>query len=65
MKRITSWNSYRIEGLHHNSDVTLLDYLADHFAITPSDAGIHLKGQFDELFSRNEILEQQKLKFLS
>ncbi|MFW1648219.1 hypothetical protein [Acinetobacter baumannii] len=62
MKRITSWNAYRIEGLHHNSDVTLLDYLADHSAIIPSDTGIHLKGQFDELFSRNDILEQQKIK---
>lgn len=55
---------YRIVGLGHNSDVTLLDYLADHSAITPSDAGIHLKGQFDELFSRNDILEQQKIKIL-
>lgn len=55
-------NGYQIVGLGHNSDVTLLDYLADHSAITPSDAGIHLKGQFDELFSRNDILEQQKIK---
>ena len=55
-------NGYRIVGLGHNSDVTLLDYLADHSAITPSDAGIHLKGQFHELFSRNDILEQQKIK---
>ena len=36
--------------------------MADHSAITPSDAGIYLKGQFDELFSRNDILEQQKIK---
>ncbi|MEI1717326.1 exodeoxyribonuclease VII large subunit [Acinetobacter baumannii] len=55
-------NGYRIVGLGHNSDVTLLDYLADHSAITPSDAGIHLKGQFDELFSRNDLLEQLKIK---
>lgn len=55
-------NGYGIVGLGHNSDVTLLDYLADHSAITPSDAGIHLKGQLDELFARNDILEQQKIK---
>lgn len=42
--------------------MTLLDYLTDHSAITTSEAGIHLKGQFDELFSRNEILEEQKIK---
>ena len=62
LKAFSNLNGYRIVGLGHNSDVTLLDYLADHSAITPSDAGIHLKGQFDELFSRNDILEQQKIK---
>lgn len=62
LKAFSDLNGYRIVGLGHNSDVTLLDYLADHSAITPSDAGIHLKGQFDELFSRNNILEQQKIK---
>ncbi|HCA5369591.1 TPA: hypothetical protein MW699_003363 [Acinetobacter baumannii] len=62
LKAFSNLNGYRIIGLGHNSDVTLLDYLADHSAITPSDAGIHLKGQFDELFSRNDILEQQKIK---
>lgn len=36
--------------------------MADHSAITPSDAGVHLKGQLDELFARNDILEQQKIK---
>lgn len=54
----------RFLGLGHNSDVTLLDCLADHSAITPTAAGIHLKEQFDELFSRNDILEQQKIKIL-
>nr|WP_227602518.1 hypothetical protein [Acinetobacter sp. ACIN00229] len=53
---------HRIVGLGYNSDVILLDYLADHSAITPSDAGIHFKVQFDELFSRNDTLEQQKIK---
>lgn len=62
LNAFSNLNGYRIVGLGHNSDVTLLDYLADHSAITPSDAGIHLKGQFDELFSRNDILEQQKIK---
>ncbi|EOG9731841.1 exodeoxyribonuclease VII large subunit [Acinetobacter baumannii] len=62
LKAFSNLKGYRIVGLGHNSDVTLLDYLADHSAITPSDAGIHLKGQFDELFSRNDILEQQKIK---
>ncbi|MDC4883591.1 hypothetical protein OHW08_05875 [Acinetobacter baumannii] len=62
LKAFSNLNGYRIVGLGHNSDVTLLDYLADHSAITPSDAGIHLKGQFDELFSRHDILEQQKIK---
>jgi len=62
LKAFSNLNGYRVVGLGHNSDVTLLDYLADHSAITPSDAGIHLKGQFDELFSRNDILEQQKIK---
>ncbi|HCQ9811477.1 hypothetical protein I1W56_15535 [Acinetobacter baumannii] len=62
LKAFSNLNGYRIVGLGHNSDVTLLDYLADHSAITPSDAGIHLKEQFDELFSRNDILEQQKIK---
>lgn len=62
LKAFSNLNGYRIVGLGHNSDVTLLDYLADHSAITPSDAGIHLKGQFDELFFRNDILEQQKIK---
>lgn len=62
LKAFSNLNGYRIVGLGHNSDVTLLDYLADHSAITPSDAGIHLKGEFDELFSRNDILEQQKIK---
>ncbi|MDV8151884.1 hypothetical protein R5L37_08925 [Acinetobacter pittii] len=36
--------------------------MADHSAINPSDAGIHLKGQFDEVFFRNNLLEQQKIK---
>lgn len=62
LKAFSNLNGYRIVGLGHNSDVTLLDYLADHSAITPSDAGIHLKEQFDELFSRNDTLEQQKIK---
>lgn len=62
LNAFSNLNGYRIVGLGHNSDVTLLDYLADHSAITPSDAGIHLKEQFDELFSRNGILEQQKIK---
>ncbi|MDC4794169.1 hypothetical protein NQ839_18415 [Acinetobacter baumannii] len=62
LNAFSNLNGYRVVGLGHNSDVTLLDYLADHSAITPSDAGIHLKGQFDELFSRNDILEQQKIK---
>lgn len=62
LNAFSNLNGYRIVGLGHNSDVTLLDYLADHSAITPSDAGIHLKGQLDELFSRNNILEQQKIK---
>lgn len=62
LKAFSNLNGYRIVGLGHNSDVTLLDYLADHSAITPSDAGIHLKGQFDELFSRNDLLEQQRIK---
>lgn len=62
LKAFSNLNGYRIVGLGHNTDVTLLDYLADHSAITPSDAGIHLKGQFEELFSRNGILEQQKIK---
>jgi len=62
LNAFSNLNGYRIVGLGHNSDVTLLDYLADHSAITPSDAGIHLKGQFHELFSRNDILEQQKIK---
>ncbi|MDC4869190.1 hypothetical protein NQ914_18795, partial [Acinetobacter baumannii] len=46
--------------LGHNTDITLLDYLADHSAATPSDAGLHLKEQLTELFSRNHYLEQQK-----
>ncbi|MDC5277760.1 hypothetical protein OHW85_19700 [Acinetobacter baumannii] len=62
LNAFSNLNGYRIVGLGHNSDVTLLDYLADHSAITPSDAGIHLKGQFDELFSRNDLLEQLKIK---
>jgi len=62
LKNFSNLNGYRIVGLGHNSDVTLLAYLADHSAITPSDARIHLKEQFDELFSRNGILEQQKIK---
>lgn len=62
LKAFSNLNGYRIVGLGHNSDVTLLDYLADHSAITPSDAGIHLKGQFDELFFRNDTLERQKIK---
>ncbi|MGQ1128360.1 exodeoxyribonuclease VII large subunit [Acinetobacter baumannii] len=62
LKAFSNLNGYRIVGLGHNTDVTLLDYLADHSAITPSDAGIHLKGQFDELFSRNDLLEQLKIK---
>jgi len=62
LKAFSNLNGYRIVGLGHNSDVTLLDYLADHSAITPSDAGIHLKGQFNELFFRNDTLEQQKIK---
>ncbi|MDC5424482.1 hypothetical protein NRA68_17880, partial [Acinetobacter baumannii] len=62
LNAFSNLNGYRIVGLGHNSDVTLLDYLADHFEITPTDAGIHLKGQFDELFSRTDILEQQKIK---
>ncbi|MCW1895716.1 exodeoxyribonuclease VII large subunit [Acinetobacter baumannii] len=62
LNAFSNLNGYRIVGLGHNTDVTLLNYLADHSAITPSDAGIHLKGQFDELFSRNDILEQQKIK---
>ncbi|MFW2021411.1 exodeoxyribonuclease VII large subunit [Acinetobacter baumannii] len=62
LKAFSNLNGYRIVGLVHNTDVTLLDYLADHSAITPSDAGIHLKGQFDELFSRNDLLEQLKIK---
>jgi len=62
LKAFSNLNGYRIVGLGHNSDITLLDYLADHSAITPSDAGIHLKEQFDELFSRNDTLEQQKIK---
>ncbi|WP_373359145.1 exodeoxyribonuclease VII large subunit [Acinetobacter lactucae] len=55
LKNFSNLNGYRIVGLGHNSDVTLLAYLADHSAITPSDARIHLKEQFDELFSRNGI----------
>lgn len=62
LNAFSNLNGYRIVGLGHNSDVTLLDYLADHSAITPSDAGIYLKGQFDELFSRNDLLEQLKIK---
>lgn len=62
LKAFSNLNGYRVVGLGHNSDVTLLDYLADHSAITPSDAGLHLKEQFDELFSRNDTLEQQKIK---
>ncbi|MDW3027064.1 exodeoxyribonuclease VII large subunit [Acinetobacter baumannii] len=64
LNTFSNLNGYRIVGLGHDSDVTLLDYLADHSAITPSDAGMHLKQQFDELFSRNYTLEQQKTQIL-
>lgn len=64
LNAFSNLNGYRIVGLGHHSDVTLLDCLADHSVITPSDAGIHLKEQFDELFSRNDILEQQKIKIV-
>ncbi|WP_180644586.1 exodeoxyribonuclease VII large subunit [Acinetobacter bereziniae] len=60
LNAFSNLNGYRIVGLGHNSDVTLLDCLADHSAITPTAAGIHLKEQFDELFARNHTLQQQK-----
>lgn len=64
LKAFSNLKGYRIVGLGHTSDVTLLDCLAEHSAITPSDAGMHLKQQFDELFSRNYTLEQQKTQIL-
>ncbi|WP_332606367.1 exodeoxyribonuclease VII large subunit [Acinetobacter sp. ESBL14] len=64
LNAFSNLKGYRILGLGHNSDVTLLDCLADHSAITPTAAGIHLKEQFDELFARNHTLQQQKTQIL-
>ncbi|MCT9253864.1 exodeoxyribonuclease VII large subunit [Acinetobacter baumannii] len=62
LNAFSNLKGYRIVGLGHNPDLTLLDFIADHSVITPTAAGVHLKGQFDELFARNDLLEQQKIK---
>jgi exonuclease VII large subunit len=64
LNAFSNLKGYRILGLGHNSDITLLDCLADHSAITPTAAGIHLKEEFDELFARNHTLQQQKTQIL-
>lgn len=64
LNAFSNLDGYRIVGLGHNLDITLLDFLADHSAITPTVAGIHLKEQFDELFSRNHTLKQQRTQIL-
>lgn len=51
-------DAYRIVGLGHNTDVTLLDYIVDHSAYTPLDAGLHLRDQIEKVISRdNKALE--------
>ncbi|MDS7933537.1 exodeoxyribonuclease VII large subunit [Acinetobacter sp. V91_7] len=64
LNAFSNLKGYRIVGLGHNPDLTLLDFLADHSVITPTAAGVHLKGQFDELFARNHTLTQQKTQIL-
>ena len=47
-------DAYRVVGLGHNTDVTLLDYIVDHSAYTPLDAGIHLRDQIERVLSRDK-----------
>lgn len=47
-------NTYRIVGLGHNTDITILDYLAEHSSITPTNAGLHLKNKIVEGLDRNK-----------
>ncbi|WP_139852485.1 exodeoxyribonuclease VII large subunit [Acinetobacter pullicarnis] len=36
-------NGYRIVGLGHNTDLSIIDYLADYSGVSPTEAGVHLR----------------------
>lgn len=59
LKVFSSLDIYRVVGLGHNTDVTLLDSLADHSAFTPLDAGLHLKEQIETKINRNLKIKNQ------
>ena len=60
LNAFSSLDIYRVVGLGHNTDVTLLDSLADHSAFTPLDAGLHLKEQIEIQINRNSRIKNQE-----
>ncbi|MGE8570767.1 MAG: exodeoxyribonuclease VII large subunit [Acinetobacter amyesii] len=56
LEAFSELDNYRVVGLGHNTDITLLDYIVDHSAFTPLDAGLHLKEQVEGMLSRTNKL---------
>lgn len=36
-------NGYKIVGLGHDTDISIIDYLADYSGVSPTEAGVHLR----------------------
>lgn len=66
LEAFSELDNYRIVGLGHNTDITLLDYIVDHSAFTPLDAGLHLKEQVEVMLSRTNNLYklEEKIRYI-
>lgn len=60
LQKIADLKSYRIAGVGHSADNNLVNAVLDYSAITPTDAGNHLKEQLMQ--NKRDLWEINKLK---
>lgn len=61
MKAFSDCPAYRVTGLGHTANKTLLDFLSEYPATTPTNAGEHIRIRYlNDLTSANLLIEVQK-----
>lgn len=59
LRALSEKSSYRVVGIGHSANTTLVDLIADYSATTPAEAGIHIRDQFRQVASLTRWLEAE------
>ena len=57
LQALAEKNSYRVVGIGHSANNTMVDLIADYSATVPAEAGAHIRGQLRHLADLTDQLE--------